>query len=160
MFSLKGDVTVETVMSQEKLIELFDHITKEVTEKVAGIRLYEGEVSSGKDLCTVYTVFERGFHFSLSLCVETSLFIRLTQNIMEEEEVSSQDIEDFSKEYFNVLCGNIASKLFQATKIASRFRIPSFYRGRYEPENHKNQFVLHYFSDQNEDAQLTYHMPV
>ena len=157
---MKGDVTVETVLSQEELIEIFDQIMKEVTEKVSGIQLYEGAIPFGDKLSTVYAVFERGFQFGLSLCVDTALFIRLTQNIMEEEEVTPQDVADFSKEYFNVVCGNIASKLFQATKVGCRFNIPAFYPVRYEPEERQNRLIMRYYTDQNESAQLTYYMPV
>lgn len=148
---------MNTAISEEILDTIFDDVTRQVTETVAGIRLYRGNTIPGGEICTVYAAFERGFRSSLSLSAETSVFIRLTQNIMESPQVTPQDVEDFTKEYFNVLCGNVASKLFQVTKVASRFEIPSFHRGHYQPENHQDQFVIHYFSDKNEGVQLTHH---
>ncbi len=91
----------------------------------------------------------------MSLCAEASLFARLTKYMMQEEEITHQDVEDFSKEYFNMLCGQIASRLYQVTKIAVRFGIPSFHYGRYIPEGHDEHFELRYTSDGNENAEIT-----
>lgn len=151
---------MNATISQEILDTVFDEVTRQVTETVAGIRLYRGDSPPDGELCTVYAAFQRGFSSSLSLCAEVSVFTRLTQYIMEDNHVTHQDVEDFTKEYFNVLCGHIASRLFHLTKVASRFEIPSFYRGRYQPENHQDHFTINYFSDQNEGVQLTHHQPV
>lgn len=148
---------MNTAISQKVLDTIFDEVTRQVTETVAGIRLYRGNTALGGEICTVYATFERGFCSTLSLCAEASVFTRLTQNIMQDAQVTPQDVEDFTKEYFNVLCGHVASRLFQVTKIASRFKIPGFYRGHYQPENHQNQFVINYFSDKNEGVLLTHH---
>lgn len=148
---------MDTVLSEEKLWDVFDQVTREITEKVGGIRLHEGDISLNEDLCTVHAAFARGFHSSLSLCADTSMFTRLTQSMLQEEEVTAQDVEDFTKEYFNVLCGHIASRLFQTTKVASRFGIPEFYTGYYQPENQKEQFTICYYSDKNEGARLSHY---
>ena len=148
---------MNTAVSQEILDTIFDEATRQVTETVAGIRLYRGNTIASGEIYTVYAAFERGFRSSLSLSAEVSVFTRLTQNIMENPQVTLQDVEDFTKEYFNILCGNVASELFQVTNVASRFEIPSFHRGHYRPETHQDQFVIHYFSDKNECVQLTHH---
>ena len=43
-------------MSEEKLQDVFDQVTREVTEKVAGIRLCEGDASPEEDTCTVHAL--------------------------------------------------------------------------------------------------------
>lgn len=150
---------MDTAMSEEKLHDVFDQVIREVTEKLAGIRLSERYIPVKEDSCTIHAVFARGFRSSLSLCADTSMFIRLTQAMLQEEEVTEQDVEDFTKEYFNVVCGHIASKLFQVTKIASRFGIPEFYTGYYQPENQKEHFAICYSSDKNEGARLSHFIP-
>lgn len=146
-------------MPQENLKEVFDRITRQVTKDTIGIQLVEGDASPGEDLCTVHIGFQRGFRSSLSLRANKAMLRRLTQSLMMEENVSLQDMEDATKEYFNVLCGQIAAALFQATRIAARFGVPSFHHGHYSPENQEEQFVLSYSSDQNESAQLIHHIP-
>lgn len=148
---------MNTVISQEVLDTIFDEVTRQITETVAGIRLYRGSAAPSGEVYTVYAAFERGFRSSLSLCAEASVFTRLTQNIMQSTQVTAQDVEDFTKEYFNILCGHVASRLFQITKIACRFEIPSFHRGQYQPETHQDQFNINYFSDKNECVLLTHH---
>lgn len=151
---------MNSVMSQKELSQVFDQVTREVTKNMAGIHLYKGEVPQGEDLCTVYAEFKGGFRSSLSMCVDTAMCTRLTQNFMRRKEVTLRDVEDFTKEYFNVICGKIVSKMFQVTRVASRFSIPVFFYGRYEPENQQNDFVIHYCSDKNEGAQLVHRIPV
>lgn len=148
---------MNTVISQEVLDTIFDEVTRQITETVAGIRLCRGNAVPSGEVCTVYAAFERGFRSSISLCAETSVFTRLTQNIMQNTQVTPQDVEDFTKEYFNILCGHVASRLFQVTKIASRFEIPSFHFGHYQPETHQDQFIINYTSDKNECVLLTHH---
>lgn len=152
---------MDTAMPQQRLQEVFDRVTLEVTEQVAGIHLHpEQSPPDGKDVCTVHAAFERGFHSSLSLCADTAMFVRLTQYMMGQEEVSSQDVEDFTKEYFNILCGHIAGALFRMTKIASRFGIPAFYHGQFQPEGQTEHFVLRYSNECAQRAQLIHHVPV
>lgn len=139
---------------------VFDEAMRSVTEQVAGIRIFRGDVSLSDNVCTVYAAFERGFHSSLALCADTSVFTRLAQNILRSEIVTPQDVEDFTKEYFNVLCGNVASRLFQTTKVASRFEVPHFCRGRYGQDELREHFGINYFSDRNEGVQLIHLVPI
>lgn len=150
---------MDTAMTREELAKLFDQITREVTERESGICLRPENTIPNGELSTVYAAFTRGFHSGLSFCAETALFTRLTQCMMQEEEITPQDVEEFVKEYFNVLCGHIASRLFQITKVASRFGIPAFYQGQYAPEGYREHFVISYASDGNGNAQLIHHIP-
>ena len=97
------------------------------------------------------------YHTSLSLCAEKSMFVRLTRRMMEKEDVTSREVELFAKEFFNVLCGHVATQLYQITKVPARFHVPAFCQGRYMPENHLPHIVLTYSSDENESAQLIHH---
>ena len=85
------------------------------------------------------------------------MLARLTRNMMQEEEITQADLEDFTKEYFNVLCGQIAAKLFHETKVASRFGLPDFYYGTFEPPRRKEHFSLKYISKEKECAKLVHH---
>lgn len=150
---------MDTAMSEEQLKEVLDRITREVTKDSVGIQLVQGEDGPGEDMCTVHISFRRGFRSSLSLRADTAMLTRLTQSMLKEEHITPQDLEDVTKEYFNVLCGHIAKALFNATRIASRFGVPSFYHGTYSPEDGEEQFVLNYSSGQSGVAQLVHHVP-
>ncbi|MDR3765722.1 MAG: chemotaxis protein CheX [Butyricicoccus sp.] len=142
-------------LTQEEIQNVLDQVVQDMTDRIAGIRLCKQDKVLSGDICTVHTTFEGNYHASLTLCVETTLLTRLTQQVMQEETVDPQDIEDFAKEYFNVICGQIVAGLFRVAHVSSRFRIPSFYMGRYVPqENGGPQYVLNYTSDCNEGAQL------
>lgn len=151
---------MNTAMGQEELEHLLDQAVQDVTERTAGVRLYQGKNIPGDDLCTVQINFDKGFRTSLTLCADTGLLYRMACNSFHEESVSSEDVEEFSKEYFNVLCGRIVGAMFRVTQIPAHFGPPVFYHGRYEPEGREVQFVLTY-SDKHcgGGVQLIHHIP-
>lgn len=150
---------MNTAMSQQELAKLLDEAVREVTEQTAGVQLFPGGETPVENLCTVHITFSRGFHTSLSLCADTRLLFRMARNALQEEDLTQQDLEDFCKEYFNILCGKIAAILFRTTKVPARFSVPAFYHGRYTPKNHQTQFMLTYADEQKESAQLMHHVP-
>lgn len=150
---------MDTALKQPELEAMLDRAVQDVTEKTAGIRLYLGANPPHGELCTVHVTFKKGFHSSISLCADTSVLERMASSVVRKERISPQDLEDFSKEYLNVLCGRIAALLFQATKIPARFGVPSFHRGRFAPEDHEEQFALNYADGHRGNAQLIHHVP-
>lgn len=150
---------MNTAMDKEALAQILDQAVQDVTECTAGVRLHQGNQSPGEDLCTVQITFDKGFQTSLTLCADTGLLYRMACNSFHEESVSAEDLEEFSKEYFNVLCGRIAGAMFRATQIPAHFGAPVFYRGRYEPEGSEAQFVLTYSDECSGGAQLIHHVP-
>lgn len=150
---------MNSAMTQEELERILDQAVQEVTERTAGVRLHQEDLPPGEDLCTVHITFDQGFHTSLTLCADTSLLSRMACNSFHEESVTPEDLEEFSKEYFNVLCGRIARAMFQATQVPAHFNPPTFHSGRYEPEGQEIQFVLTYASGQRDGAQLIHHVP-
>lgn len=150
---------MNTAMSQEGLEEMLDRAVREVTRQTAGIQLFQSGGSLGEDICTVYVTFNKGFHTSLTLCADTALLVRMAHNIFGGSFNVQEDLEDFSKEYLNVLCGKIARFLKETTSVAVRFSVPRFYRGNYIPQDHRRQFILTYSDDENAGAQLGHHIP-
>ncbi len=146
-------------LTQEELERILNQAVQDVTERTAGVCLHQEDKSPGEDLCTVQITFDKGFQTSLTLCADTSLLYRMARNSFHEELLDPADMEEFSKEYFNVLCGRIARAMYQATQVPAHFNPPVFYRGRYEPEGREIQFVLTYSSEFNEGAQLIHHVP-
>ncbi len=146
-------------LAKEELERILDQAVQDVTERTAGVRLHQGEQSPGEDLCTVQITFDKGFKTSLTLCADTKLLYRMACNSFHEESVSSEDLEEFSKEYFNVLCGRIAGAMYHATQVPAHFDPPVFYHGRYEPEGSEIQFVLTYSNERFGGAQLIHHVP-
>lgn len=150
---------MNTAMTKEALAEILDQALQDVTERTAGVRLHQGEQPPGEDMCTVHITFDRGFNTSLTLCADTSLLVRMARNSFHEDAVTPEDLEEFSKEYFNVLCGKVTGAMFRATQIPAHFGQPVFYRGHYEPEEQEVQFILTYSDEHSEGAQLIHHIP-
>lgn len=150
---------MNTAVTREELEQILDQALQDVTERTAGVRLHQGDQPLGEDLCTVHITFDKGFGTSLTLCADTSLLARMARNSFHEDAVTPEDVEEFSKEYFNVLCGKIVGAMFQATRVPAHFGTPVFYHGRYEPEGQEAQFILTYSDGHEEGAQLIHHVP-
>lgn len=150
---------MNNAMTKEDLEKILDQALQDVTERTAGVRLHQEEQPPGEDLCTVHITFDKGFGTSLTLCADTSLLVRMACNSFHEDTVTQEDLEEFSKEYFNVLCGKIVGAMFRATQIAAHFSQPVFYHGRYEPEGQEVQFILTYSDEHSDGAQLIHHVP-
>ncbi len=150
---------MNTAMSKEELEKILDQAVQDVTECTAGVRLHQENQSPGEDLCTVQITFDRGFRTSLTLCADRELLYRMASISFHEESVSPEDLEEFSKEYFNVLCGRIAAAMFKATQVPPHFAPPEFYHGRYEPEGQEIQFMLTYSDEYSKGAQFIHHVP-
>lgn len=150
---------MNTAMAKDELEQLLDQAVQSVTERTAGVRLHQGEQLSGKDFCTVLITFDKGFHTSLTLCADTGLLYRMACNSFCEDSISPEDLEEFGKEYFNVLCGKIAGAMYQSTRIPAHFGPPVFYHGRYEPKGFDIQFVLTYSDERCGGVQLIHHVP-
>lgn len=150
---------MNTAITKEELAQILDQAVQDVTERTAGVHLHQEDRLPGEDLCTVQITFDKGFNTSLTLCADTGLLYRMACNSFHEESVSPEDVEEFSKEYLNVLCGKIAGAMFKATQIPAHFGPPVFYHGRYEPEGSEVQFVLTYTNESYGGAQLIHHVP-
>lgn len=151
---------MDTVLPQKELEEMLDETVREVMAQETGIQLYLQNTDPGENVYTVYIDFENGLHSGLSMCADEGIMTRLTQNMMQEENVTWQDVEDFAKEFFNVLCGQISARLYKITGIASRFGMPVWVTGHYRPTAHREHFSLRYTSDKNEWMKLSHHTPV
>lgn len=151
---------MNTAMARDELERILDQALQAVTERTAGVRLHQGDQPLGEDLCTVHITFDKGFGTSLTLCADTNLLVRMARNSFHEDTVTPEDVEEFSKEYLNVLCGKIVGAMYQETRISAHFGMPVFYHGRYEPEGQEAQFVLTYSDEQKENsAQLIHLVP-
>ncbi len=150
---------MDKAISEEKLKTVLDQITREVMVDSAGIQLVQGDAEPGDDVYTVHVSFSGGAHSSLSLRADTTMLTRLAQSMLKVEKVTPEDLEDVTKEYFNIVCGRIARAFYQATHMAARFNVPSFCRGSYSPKDRQEQFTLNYSDERNEAAQLVHHIP-
>ena len=86
---------------------------------------------------------------------EQTAGVRLHQG----DQPPAEDVEEFGKEYLNVLCGKVTGAVYQATRIPAHFGQPVFCRGSYKPKGQEVQFILTYSNEHSEGAQLIHHVP-
>lgn len=149
-----------TVQIPHELLDTLNQCVQETTSRFAGIELQPGTVTLSDDTCTIHTILEGTKRTAVLLWADTALLMRLARRIMRQERVTAQDVADVATEYFNVVCGRITAGLYQRAHIASRFQVPRFRTGRYQPwDPTAKHCILHYTSGENESAQLVF-MPL
>ena len=88
-------------------------------------QLQEQEMESRK-LEAIYGFVEGDYQIELRFLAEPRMFSRLAQN-MAGSRLSSDEIQEYAMEFFNVLCGRFLSELYKATNTTAKF-----YPTRYE----------------------------
>ena len=116
-----------------QLHELICDMTQKITQNVAHIdlTLCDMEPDPHRDLCSVYTTLSGGFSTRFVLCGERTFFHRLTENILGHPTDDPEDLEEYTKEYFNVLCGRLVGEIYRVTKRGAKFHPPFFHEGHY-----------------------------
>lgn len=153
---------MDRTMPREDLSVLLDQVTREITQREAGIILSLKDSSPEElegEVCSAYITFNRGMDTSLSVCADMSMFVRLACGMMMTDEPTPRDVEEVAKEYLNVLCGHVLLRLFEVTKLSARFSVPSFCRGQCVMKDSEAHIILNYTGDRNERMRLVHHRP-
>lgn len=145
---------------EETLQQLIDDVIKQMFWEIAKIKLCHCEYSdiSPKDLCTVYTTFSGGYQIRFAFCAERAMMKRITENISEEIVTDPEDIEEYMKEFLNIICGRLVASIFKETKTSARFHSPYFTEGYYIPADNgcDNAIITtHYIDEYSETATLS-----
>ncbi len=148
---------MDAIFSLDDLRSIYEKAAIAITKRLMLIELKPGGPPMNGEFCTVYTSFARGANSGLAFCADKSLSIRMTKNMKRMGDVDTQDIEDYLKEYLNVLCGQIAREAYNEAHVAARFEIPEFHSGLYNPYNMKLTFELSFLSDKGEHAWLQHY---
>lgn len=139
---------------------LIDEVIQELFWQVAEMRLQQCDCSNigAEDLCTVYTTFNGGYKARFSFCAERSMMKRIAGNMAQEPVTDPEDIEEYMKEFVNVICGHIVGFVFRKTKTAARFHCPQFAEGYYIPPDDNDDTIVrtYYINEYSENAMLLY----
>ena len=127
------NVNYECSLTPELFRQLTEDITQKITLDVAQIdlRLSDHQPNPDDDLCTVYTSVAGGYKTRLVMCAQRKFLHRLTENMMGEPSSDPDDLEEYTKEYFNVLCGRLVGEIYRVTKRGAKFHPPFFHEGHY-----------------------------
>lgn len=132
-----------------------------ITEEMAGIHLKSKENISINDACTVNVVFEGNCDVKLSLCADKLFFMRITKGVLQEDDVTEQDIQDTAKEYLNVICGKLIAQIFHTKYKPTRFKLPIFENGEHIiDDNVEHVYQACYSNEYNENMMLVITMSI
>ena len=103
-----------------------------VTKRLAGISLFPCDTVSDCDDASwaVLKIAITGLdenNFSFYYRAPSHVYKAIAEHMKQGEVENAEDMEIYLKEYFNILCGNIISKINRAINTSMRFGIPDYY---------------------------------
>ena len=152
------DLQKPSQMMPEEFNELVQRVTIRITKQVAKIDLScsDNSLDIAKEPCTVYTTLDGTYHTNLIFCAEKEFLRRMTENMMGEPIQYADDVEEYSKEFFNILCGHIVREVHKETKSGASFYPPCFVDGHYAPDmpEHCAEAMIWFTSNHSENMVL------
>ncbi|MEG0780937.1 MAG: response regulator, partial [Oscillospiraceae bacterium] len=95
---------------------------------------------------------------SLAFCAQQKLLRRMTCNMKELPVAEDEDVEEYTKEFCNVLCGRLLSEVYRTNGSRARFYPPRYTTERC-PANLQTGEPIHHFyylSEQGEAAEFSW----
>lgn len=125
---------METGVDIEKIL---DDTVRDITKRLADIELKKADWAQAgtDDVASLYTVTTGSYKITVITYAETRLLRYIAEKMARRTVDEPEDVEMYSKEYFNILCGHIISKINRQTNSSARFGIPQFRRGFYVVED-------------------------
>lgn len=124
------------LIKEESLQPLINETIEDLFWDIAKIRLRRCEHCDklSEELCSVYTTFSGGYQIRFVFCAELGMMKRIAENIAEEPVDDKEYIEEYMKEFLNIICGHVVASVFRKTKKTARFHCPCFEGRLYIPE--------------------------
>lgn len=142
---------------QQQIRHVLHTSIQNTTYEFAGISLTENSGPLSDDICTIHTTWEGSHKAVLLMRADRALLTRLTKRILRSDTVAPQDVEDVATEFFNIVCGQVASGLYRISHISTRFQVPRFHPGSYLPKDDiACRCVLNYTNLDRESVQLAF----
>ncbi len=121
--------------SEIDIQEILDDAVRDITKRLAGIDLERAHSSllddEDEDVASLYTATTGSFQIKVVCHAQTRLLRYIAEKMARRPVEDSEMEEVYVKEYFNILCGHVISKINRLTNGSARIGIPEYYRGFY-----------------------------
>jgi hypothetical protein len=133
----------------ESIQELMDEVVKDITKRMAGIDLERASTdalpSDGKVSALIAEVSGTD-GFTLVYNAEDALLREIAQKMKRKPVEDMDEVGEYTREYFNVICGHVISQLNRKTQSTLRFALPQYLPFPFGGKNSRNALVLYYQS--------------
>lgn len=108
------------------LYKVIDEAAVDITKRMAGVELKPGKRKSLEDTGVIRIRTTGTYDLSLSYVASASVFQAIADSMKRAPAVDMEDVSVYVKEYFNILCGRIISRINRETKHSARFGLAEF----------------------------------
>lgn len=135
----------------EDMEGMLDGAMKDITKRMAGIDLERIETDTLPDngkVSALITELSGPDGITLAYNVENALLWKIAQGMKRRPIEDMEEAGEYAREYFNVVCGHLISRLSRKTKTILRFTMPEYLPHCFGEKDSKNAFVLYYRSQE------------
>lgn len=136
--------------------EILESAICDITQRLSGISL-EKAITADKissEIASLCAVTSGSYQITIICHGELQLFRRIAEKMKRRPIENDDEVEMYLKEYFNIVCGHVISRVNSATKESARFGIPQYHRGFYYADGCRDAVVE--LSFHSNDGRLIY----
>lgn len=134
----------------ESMRELLDDVIVSMTKRMAGIdmeRTSSGCLPDESAASALITEIIGTDDFTLVYHADNALLLEIAQKMKRRPVEDMDEVGEYTREYFNIICGHMISQLNRREKTSLRFSMPRYLPAPFDKtEEDQNAFVLHYQS--------------
>lgn len=121
------------MMELQELRELIDLAVTQITRHLTGISLQSGPPAGQEDGRLSSSIWVRigdgQDQSTLVYQAEDSLLWAISEQMKRRPITDREEMEEYSKEYFNIICGHLVADINRLTQSSLRFGVPSYQAG-------------------------------
>lgn len=122
-------------MDYSSFLDFLSTTAIDMTKKIADLELHPAhhrmQEWEASDVASFSIRTSGGFRILLVLCAQRELLREIARRMKRQDKVTSGDVEIYSGEYFNIVCGTFLSHVNNTLHTRTRFNVPCFTEGFY-----------------------------
>jgi len=133
----------------ESIQDLLDEVIKDITKRMAGIdleRATDNVLPSDGKISALIAEVSGPDGFTLVYNAENALLWEIAQKMKHRPVEDMDEVGEYTREYFNVICGHVISQLNRQNKSTLRFALPQYLPFPFGDKGSRNVLVLYYQS--------------
>lgn len=118
------------------IMEVLDTAVKDITKRVAKFDMVPAEcaVPDAGDSNSLVTTANGDYQLTIVFYAPNRVLQAITENMKRGKISDAQDIEIYTVEFFNILCGHVVTAMNNSIHASARFGIPRLVKGPYGPD--------------------------
>lgn len=121
------------MLTERNLLEITDHVVKDISRRVAHLEIQNVDVVSidTADSSSLIINTDGNYPLTMVLHAGSRVLRGITQHMKHGEAFDDDEVCVYTTEFFNILCGHVITEVNNRSHTVTRFGIPKVVKGAY-----------------------------